>query len=107
MSNPPASTPSKQQPQQSNNFAVREIPAFKGTAKGPVNYAAAAGSKSKPSPAAINGKDATATVIGSAAGTGPAVQAIAAVGQNSAKPAGIKESSSTPAAESAAAPAGG
>ncbi len=58
------------------------IPPFKGasSAKGPINYAAAAGSKSKPSPAAVNGKDATATVIGSTAGTAPAAQAISAIG---------------------------
>lgn len=42
-----------------NPFAVPPIPAF----RGPVNYAAAA-SKSKPSPPVVNGKDATATVIG-------------------------------------------
>lgn len=63
------------------------IPPFKGSsAKGPINYAAAAGSKSKPSPAAVNGKDATATVIGSTAGTAPAAQAISAIGATPSAP---------------------
>ena len=77
MSNP--SAPSAQSTK-ADKFAVPAIPPFKGASKAPINYAAAAGSKSKPSPAAVNGKDATATVIGSTAGTAPAAQAISAIG---------------------------
>ena len=77
------SNPSSTSAQSSKDkFAVPAIPPFKGasSAKPPINYAAAAGSKSKPSPAVVNGKDATATVIGSTAGTAPAAQAISAIG---------------------------
>ncbi|KAM0793777.1 hypothetical protein ACM66B_001195 [Microbotryomycetes sp. NB124-2] len=58
-----------------SQYAVQPIPAFKG---GPSNYAAAA-SKSKPSPAAVNGKDAGPAVIGQTSQSSPAAAAIAAV----------------------------
>lgn len=51
-----------------NQFAVSAIPPF-GSPRAPVNYAQAAATKAKPSPPAVNGKDATATVIGNSSST--------------------------------------
>ncbi|KAK4050382.1 hypothetical protein OIV83_003451 [Microbotryomycetes sp. JL201] len=73
------STSSQQQqqaaPPRKNQYTVQPIPAFKG---GPSNYAAAA-SKSKPSPAAVNGKDAGPAHIGQTSQSTPAAAAMAAV----------------------------
>lgn len=69
-----APAPSPATAPRASTYAVGAIPAF----KPPVNYAAAA-SKSKPSPPAINGSDVQAAVIGSQSPATPAAQAIAAV----------------------------
>ncbi|KAK4052214.1 hypothetical protein OIO90_004436 [Microbotryomycetes sp. JL221] len=58
-----------------SQYNVPPIPAFKG---GSTNYAAAA-SKSKPSPATVNGKEAGPAVIGQTSQSSPAAAAMAAV----------------------------
>lgn len=69
----PASVPAPSIPTASK-FSVSPIPAF----KRPVNYAAAASSKSKLSPPVVNGKDVTAVIPTSS--TTPASVAAASVG---------------------------
>lgn len=74
MSQPSNNSASKSGSSRASTYAVGQIPEF----KPPVNYAAAA-SKSKPSPPAINGGDVPAAVIGSQSPSTPAAEAIAAV----------------------------
>lgn len=102
----PSATASAPSTNKASAYAVGAIPAF----KPPVNYAAAA-SKSKPSPPAINGKDAPA-VIGSFGGSSPSTAAAAAIAQaagngqqggHAKKPSAQVEAANVPASKSGAA----
>lgn len=102
----PSASASAPSTNKASAYAVGAIPAF----KPPVNYAAAA-SKSKPSPPAINGKDAPA-VIGSFGGSSPSTAAAAAIAQaagngqqagHARKPSAQVEAASVPAPKSGAA----
>lgn len=72
---PPAQSKQTAPTTKLNQFAVSAIPPFAGkgpatttaastVGRPPINYAAAASTKSKPSPPAVNGKDVSGSVIG-------------------------------------------